>query len=69
MFIKDLDDALILLYKTEAGFLICGYINTDYVIESKKKTSLIINNIKSVAHNQFATKIQSNSTLPLKTYL
>jgi hypothetical protein len=39
------------LFKPKTEFLICGDINTSYLIESnpkKKKTSLIINNIQSV---------------------
>jgi hypothetical protein len=65
MFIKDRDDALILLHKTEAEFLICGYINRlcDW---QQQKSNLIINNIKSVANDQFATIIQSNSIVAIE---
>ena len=36
-FIKTLDDTLKHLYKPKAEFLICGDINTDYLIKSKRK--------------------------------
>jgi len=39
-FIKTLDDTLKHLYKPEAEFLLCGEINTDYLIESKQKKQL-----------------------------
>jgi hypothetical protein len=57
-FIKNLDDVLKYLYKPKVEFLICGDINTDYLI--KKKPSLIINT-QSVTHN-FETRIQNNSS-------
>jgi exonuclease III len=46
-FIKNLDDTLKYLYKPKAEFLMCGDINTNYLIESnqKKSTVLIINYI------------------------
>ena len=51
--IKNIDDSLKHLYKSRVEFLICGDINTDYATESiwKETTSLIINNIQSVAHS------------------
>ena len=36
-FIKNLDDALKCLYKPKEELLICGDINTDYLIESNLK--------------------------------
>jgi hypothetical protein len=47
-FIKNLDDTLKYLYKPKAELIICGDINTNYLIESnqKKSTVLIINHDK-----------------------
>jgi hypothetical protein len=39
-FIKNVDDTLKYLYKPKAEFLICGDINTDYLIESSQKKQL-----------------------------
>jgi hypothetical protein len=39
-FIKNLDDALIHVYKPKAEFLVCGNINTDYLIENNRKKQL-----------------------------
>ena len=36
-FIKTLDDTLKHFYKPKVEFLICGDINTDYLIEIKQK--------------------------------
>jgi exonuclease III len=38
-FIKNLDDTLKHLYKPEAELLICGDINTDYLIDSNQKNN------------------------------
>ena len=38
-FIKKIDDALKYLYKPKAKLLICGDINTDYLIESNRKNN------------------------------
>jgi hypothetical protein len=56
-FIENLYDTLKYLYKPKAEFLICGDINTDYLIESnQKKTVLIINNIYSITYSRFCNK-------------
>jgi hypothetical protein len=39
-FIKRLDDTLKLLYKPKAEFLVCGKINTDYLIENNRKKQI-----------------------------
>lgn len=45
LFIKDLDDTLMYMYKPKAEFLICGDTNTDYLIHgNKKKIALLFNN-------------------------
>jgi exonuclease III len=38
-FIKRLDDTLKLLYKPKAEFLICGDINTDYLMKATRKNN------------------------------
>jgi hypothetical protein len=46
-FLKKLDDTLKYLYKPKTEFLICGDINTDYLLDSSRKKTFIflINNL------------------------
>jgi hypothetical protein len=63
-FIKRMDDTFKLLHKPKAEFLICGDINTDYLIEIKRKrqlASLLTTYNLSHAVN-FATRIRNNSS-------
>ena len=70
-FIKNLDDALIHVYKLKSEFLVCGNINTDYLIKNnrKKKTRLITNNIQSVTQIILQQEFKATQELPLITYL
>jgi hypothetical protein len=63
-FIKNLDDTLKYLYKPKAEFLICGDINTNYLIESNVKNQLssllTTYNLSNIV--DFATRIQKKSS-------
>jgi hypothetical protein len=62
--IENLDDILKYLNKPKAEFLICGNINTDYLIESnwKKQLSSLLTPYNLSHTVDFATRIQNKSS-------
>jgi hypothetical protein len=62
--IKNVDDTLKHLYKPKVEFLICGDINTDYLIESNQQTQLasLLTTYNLSETVNFVTKIQNNSS-------
>ena len=61
-FIKNLDDALKHPYEPKVEFLICGDINTDYLIKSslKKQLASLLTTYNMLHTVNFATRIQYN---------
>ena len=64
-FIKNLDNVLKYLYKPKVEFLICGDINTYYLIK-KKLASLLTHNMSITIFQQ---EFKITQVLPLITYL
>ena len=64
-FIKNVDDVLKYLYKPKVEFLICGDINTDYLIK-KKLVSLLTHNL---SHTILQQEFKITQVLPLIIYL
>jgi len=63
LFLNQLDTLLKSLYKTDIEFIVCGDMNTDYLIDSYNKkqlnTTLLSYNLTNTV--QFPTRIQNNS--------
>jgi endonuclease/exonuclease/phosphatase family metal-dependent hydrolase len=60
-FVKKLDETLKYLYKPKTEFLICGDINTDYLLESNRKKCLSsLLTTYNLSHTiDFATRMQN----------
>ena len=63
-FLKNLDDTLKYLHKPKVEFLICGDINTDYLLESnrKKQLSSLLATYNLFYTVNFATRLQKKSS-------
>jgi endonuclease/exonuclease/phosphatase family metal-dependent hydrolase len=64
LFLKKLDDSLKYLYRPRTEFLLCGDINTDYLLESnRKKHFFSLLTTYNLFHTvDFATRIQNKSS-------
>jgi exonuclease III len=62
-FLKNLDETLKYLYKPNVEFLLCGDINTNYLIESNRKSQLssLLTNYNLSPTVTFATRIQNKT--------
>jgi hypothetical protein len=63
-FLKKIDDTLKYLYKPKTEFLICGDINTVYLLESSRKKHLFsLLTTYNLSHTvDFATRMQNKSS-------
>jgi exonuclease III len=69
-FIKNLDDALKHQYKPKAEFLICGDINTEYLMQTNRKKQLA-SLLTTIYHTQYILQqeLKIIQVLPLIIYL
>ena len=63
-FLKKLDETLKYLYKLKTEFVICGDINTNYLLERNRKTHLssLLTTYNLPRTGDFATRMQNKSS-------